>query len=321
MKKTARAHTNIALIKYWGKANQALKTPLMSSLSMTLDAFYTDTTFEHDASLTDDTFILNDQKQTLENSKRVFNYIHLLQEKFGFNDHFTIRSTNHVPTSAGLASSASAFAALATSFAASYDLDLSKKDLSRLARLGSGSATRSVYGGFVEWQKGFDDKSSYAIPIDENPNLDLSLLALEVDTKQKKISSTQGMKLAQTSPFYQPWLDRNTQEISELKQAIKEQDFTKIGELSELSANEMHACNLTAKEPFTYFEPETIKAIKLVEDLRKNGIECYYTIDAGPNVKILCTLRNRKEIISAVQKTLSNVKIVAGSFGPGVTLL
>lgn len=321
MKKTARAHTNIALIKYWGKANQALKTPLMSSLSMTLDAFYTDTTFEHDASLAEDTFILNDQKQTPESSKRVFNYIHLLQEKFGFNDHFTIRSTNHVPTSAGLASSASAFAALATSFAASYDLDLSKKELSRLARLGSGSATRSIYGGFVEWQKGFDDESSYAIPIDENPDLDLSLLALEVDTKQKKISSTQGMKLAQTSPFYQPWLDRNTQEISELKQAIKEQDFTKIGELSELSANEMHACNLTAKEPFTYFEPETIKAIKLVEELRKNGIECYYTIDAGPNVKILCTLRNRKEIISAVQKTLSNVKIVVASFGPGVTLL
>ena len=129
------------------------------------------------------------------------------------------------------------------------------------------------------------------------------------------------MKLAQTSPFYQPWLARNKQEIAELKQAIKEKDFPKIGKLSELSANEMHACNLTANEPFTYFEPETIKAIKLVEDLRKQGIECYYTIDAGPNVKILCTLRNRKEIISAVQKSLTNVKIVVASFGPGVTLL
>lgn len=321
MKKTARAHTNIALIKYWGKANFALKTPLMSSLSMTLDAFYTDTTFEHDSSLTEDTFILNEQKQSLEDSKRVFNYIHLLQEKFGVTDHFTIRSTNHVPTSAGLASSASAFAALATSFAASYGLDLSKKELSRLARLGSGSATRSIYGGFVEWKKGFDDESSYAVPIDENPDLDLSLLAVEINTKQKKISSTNGMQLAQTSPFYQPWLARNEQEIAEIKQAIQNNDFTKIGELSELSANEMHACNLTAKEPFTYFEPETIKIIKLVEELRKNGIECYYTIDAGPNVKILCTLRNRKDIISAVQKTLTNVKIVVASFGPGVTLL
>lgn len=136
MKKTARAHTNIALIKYWGKADQALKTPLMSSLSMTLDAFYTDTTFEHDSSLTEDTFILNNQKQSVENSKRVFNYIHLLQEKFGVTDHFTIRSTNHVPTSAGLASSASAFAALATSFAASYGLDLSKRSFQDLHGLG-----------------------------------------------------------------------------------------------------------------------------------------------------------------------------------------
>lgn len=117
--------------------------------------------------------------------------------------------------------------------------------------------------------KGNDDASSYAIPIDEHPDLDLSLLALEVDTKQKKISSTEGMKLAQTSPFYEPWIKRNKQEIAEIKQAISDKDFTKIGELSELSANEMHACNLTAKEPFTYFEPETIKAIKLVEDLRK----------------------------------------------------
>ena len=123
------------------------------------------------------------------------------------------------------------------------------------------------------------------------------------------------MQLAQTSPFYQPWLARNEEEIAEIKQAIQNNDFTRIGELSELSANEMHACNLTAKEP------ETIKIIKLVEDLRKNGIECYYTIDAGPNVKILCTLRNRKDIISAVQKTLTNVKIVVASFGPGVTLL
>lgn len=129
------------------------------------------------------------------------------------------------------------------------------------------------------------------------------------------------MQLAQTSPFYQPWLARNEEEIVEIKQAIQNNDFARIGELSELSANEMHACNLTAKEPFTYFEPETIKTIKLVEDLRKNGIECYYTIDAGPNVKILCTLRNRKDIISAVQKTLTNVKIVVASFGPGVTLL
>lgn len=321
MKKTARAHTNIALIKYWGKANKELKTPLMSSLSMTLDAFYTDTIFEHDNYLEKDSFTLNGIKQTTEQSKRVINYIYRLQKLYGFTDHFKIKSTNHVPTSAGLASSASAFAALATAFAASYELNLSKEKLSKLARLGSGSATRSIYGGFALWNKGHNHDDSYAIAIDENPDWDLHMLAVEVNTHEKKISSTEGMIKAQTSPFYQPWLDRNSAEIEAMRQAISEKDFTKLGQLSENSANEMHAINLSAQPGFTYFEADTLKLINLVQQLRQNGIECYYTIDAGPNVKILCTLRNKKKIISAVHNLLGNVKIVDASFGPGVKVL
>ena len=321
MKKTARAHTNIALIKYWGKSNKELKTPLMSSLSMTLDAFYTDTTFEHGNHLEKDSFILNGVEQTTEQSKRVVNYIHRLQKNYSFTDHFKIESTNHVPTSAGLASSASAFAALATAFAASYGLNLSKEELSKLARLGSGSATRSIYGGFALWNKGHNHDDSYAIAIDEKPDWDLHMLAVEVNTHEKKISSTQGMIRAQTSPFYQPWLNRNYTEIEAMKQAIDEKDFTKLGQLSENSANEMHAINLSAQPGFTYFESDTLKLINLVQQLRQDGVECYYTIDAGPNVKILCTLRNKKKIISAVHNLLGNVKIVDASFGPGVKVL
>lgn len=321
MKKTARAHTNIALIKYWGKANKEFKTPLMSSLSMTLDAFYTDTSFEHGEHLEKDSFILNGVKQNAEQSKRVIDYIHRLQKIYDFSDHFKIESINHVPTSAGLASSASAFAALAASFAASYKLNLSKKELSQLARLGSGSATRSIYGGFVLWNKGHNHDDSYAVAINENPDWDLHMLAVEVDTHEKKISSTQGMIRAQTSPFYQPWLSKNDAEIEAMKQAIGERDFTKLGQLSENSANEMHAINLSAQPGFTYFESDTLKLIKLVHQLRQDGIECYYTIDAGPNVKILCTLKNQKKIVSAVHNLLGNVKIVDASFGPGVKIL
>lgn len=321
MKKTARAHTNIALIKYWGKANKELKTPLMSSLSMTLDAFYTDTTFEYDDRLKQDSFILNGISQDTKQSKRVIDYIHRLQKIYGFSDHFKIESTNHVPTSAGLASSASAFAALATAFAASYELNLSKEELSKLARLGSGSATRSIYGGFVLWNKGHNHDDSYANAIDENPDWDLHMLAIEVNTHEKKISSSQGMIRAQTSPFYQPWLDRNNAEIKAMEQAIRKKDFTQLGQLSENSANEMHAINLSAQPSFTYFESDTLKLIDLVHQLRQDGIECYYTIDAGPNVKILCTLRNQKKVISAVHNLLGNVKIVDASFGPGVKIL
>lgn len=312
-----RAHTNIALIKYWGKADEILRIPMMSSISMTLDSYYTDTKFE----LTDDDsqFLLNGKK--IADSTRVFNYIHTLQDKFGVSGNFIITSDNHVPTSAGLASSSSAFAALAAAFAGEYKLNLNKRELSRLARLGSGSATRSIYGGFVEWEKGSNDESSYAQIIDEHPTMDLKLLAVELKQTPKKISSTKGMELATTSPLYRPWLRRNNKEIFEMKTAIRQHDFTKLGSLAELSANEMHAINLTAMPEFTYFEPETISLIKLVEQLRQEGIECYYTIDAGPNVKILTQLRNSKVIQTKVQDLLPNVNIIELGFGSGIEYL
>lgn len=319
MKKTARAHTNIALIKYWGKADPKLRLPLMSSLSMTLDAFYSETSLE----TTDGSnqFFLNGEKQNNQASERVFKYIETLQNRFGKKGNMIIRSTNHVPTAAGLASSSSAFAALAAAFCRFYNLDIDRQELSRLARLGSGSASRSIFGGFAIWNKGHDDKSSYAYALDENPKMELRLIAVELNNSQKKLSSTKGMQLAQTSPFYQPWLERNELELNQAIDAIKNNNFTKLGEIAELNASEMHAINLSAQPGFTYFEPATIKAIKLVQDLRQKGIECYYTIDAGPNVKILTTLKNVKEIQKNFESQFNNVNIIVASFGPGIEYL
>lgn len=319
MSKIVRAHTNIALIKYWGKANAELRLPLMSSLSMTLDAFYTDTSVEK--ANDENAFYLNGQKQDSKQSQRVFSYLTKLQNKFGYHDNLIVKSVNHVPTSAGLASSSSAFAALAAAFCQYYNIQVDKKELSRLARIGSGSACRSIFGGFSVWQKGDSDASSYAYALDEHPQMDLHLLAVELNTNQKKISSTSGMKEAQSSPFFNPWLERNETELNQMIAAIKNDDFTALGELAELNANEMHAINLTAQPEFTYFEPNTIRAIKLVEDLRKEGIECYYTIDAGPNIKILCRLRNSKEIIERFKSVFNNVNVVIANFGPGITYL
>lgn len=321
MKIIARAHTNIALIKYWGKADSSLKIPLMSSISMTLDAFYTETEFTHNVDLANDMLIMNGKAVNDQASCRIINYVKKLQDIYGFNDHFCIKTENHVPTAAGLASSASGFAALATSFAASYNLNLNRQELSRIARLGSGSATRSIFGGFVEWQKGYDDQTSFAFPINEHPQMDLTMLAIELDVSPKEISSTCGMKIAQTSPFYQTWLNRNKQEISEMESAIKNNNFTRLGELSELSANEMHSLNLTAMPSFSYFQPTTITIMNLVRNLRKNGIECYYTIDAGPNVKILCQDKNVEDICKAIHNTLDSVKIIKSKFGPGVQII
>ena len=211
--------------------------------------------------------------------------------------------------------------ALAAAFCQCYDINIDLEDLSRLARIGSGSASRSVYGGFAVWQKGNSDETSYAYALDETPTMDLHLLAVELNTKQKKISSTYGMKDAQSSPFFRPWLERNDSELNEMIKAIKSNDFTALGQLAELNANEMHAINLTAQPEFTYFEPQTIQAIKLVEQLRTEGIECYYTIDAGPNIKVLCQLRNSKDIIQRFSSEFNNVNIVNASFGPGITYL
>ncbi len=286
MKNTARAHTNIALIKYWGKSDPILRLPLMSSLSMTLDAFYTDTLIEKTDAKNE--FYLNGKRQNGQAQKRVFSYLDTLKEKFGYTDNLIVKSTNHVPT---------------------------------LARLGSGSASRSIFGGFAIWQKGNSNQSSYAYALDEKPKMDLQLLAVELNTEQKKISSTKGMKDAQSSPFFSTWTNRNQLELDEMIKAIKQNDFTALGSLAELNANEMHAINLTAQPEFTYFMPETIRAIKLVEDLRTKGIECYYTIDAGPNIKVLCQLKNRKEIIEHFESVFNNVNIVSASFGPGVIYL
>lgn len=319
MNRTARAHTNIALIKYWGKADDKLRLPLMSSLSMTLDAFYTDTSVEKTDG--ENQFFLNNQQQTAAASQRVFAYLKKLQARFHVTGNLIVKSVNHVPTSAGLASSSSAFAALAAAFCQCYDINIDLEDLSRLARIGSGSASRSVYGGFAVWQKGNSDETSYAYALDETPTMDLHLLAVELNTKQKKISSTYGMKDAQSSPFFRPWLERNNSELNEMIKAIKSNDFTALGQLAELNANEMHAINLTAQPEFTYFEPQTIQAIKLVEQLRTEGIECYYTIDAGPNIKVLCQLRNSKDIIQRFSSEFNNVNIVNASFGPGITYL
>ncbi|MCI1290551.1 MAG: diphosphomevalonate decarboxylase [Lactobacillus sp.] len=315
MSATAIAHTNIALIKYWGKADPDLRLPLMNSLSMTLDKFYTETTLSWQTS---DQFFLNGKLQAAADSQRVFSYLHLLERRLNLpNRHYLVRSVNHVPTSAGLASSSSAFAALAAAFDQLQQLHLSRQDLSRLARLGSGSATRSIFGGFAEWQAG-DDANSYAVPIDERPKLDLHLLVVELDQQPKKISSTIGMQRAQTSPFYQTWLERNPDEIAQMKLAIQQADFDKIGQLAELNANEMHALNLTAQPPFTYFEPATMQIIKWVQAWRAAGIPCYYTIDAGPNVKILTSLKNCKVLSSRLAQLMPSAKIVVTNFGPGV---
>ncbi len=316
--RTARAYTNIALIKYWGKKNQQLKLPYTNSLSLTLDRFYTDTKATI-INADKDIVYLNDKLLDNTQNKRILNYLETIRNFYSFSDHFQIDSVNHVPTSAGFASSASGFAALAAAINETKKLNLSRREMSILARNGSGSASRSIYGGFVEWQAGHDNASSFAVPIDETPDIDLSLLSVVINQHSKKISSTVGMENSvKSSPFYPNWVTLVSSEIKEIKQAIAQKDLQKIGEISEHNAMSMHALTLSADPSFTYFAPETIRIIQLIQELRRKGLFAYATIDAGPNVKIICTKESLPKVQTYIEQQLSDVTTVVANIGPGI---
>ncbi|KOY79218.1 diphosphomevalonate decarboxylase [Apilactobacillus kunkeei] len=316
---TARAHTNIALVKYWGKENEQLIIPANSSLSLTLDEFYTDTSVQFDESLSSDEVTLNGK---VVDDEKITKFMDIIRQKANTNTFSRIESTNHVPTSAGLASSASAYAALAAAGSKAYGLNLSQKDLSRLARRGSGSATRSIFGGFAAWNKGTDDESSYGYTIENPVKMDVNMIAIILDNQPKKISSRKGMKISiKTSPYYQSWIQQTTTDFQTIKAAIKENDFTTLGKTAELNAMRMHSLTLSSDPSYLYINADSLEVINMVKELRENGIECYYTMDAGPNVKIICQSDKISAIIDKLSDKFSNDQIKVSGPGEGIKYL
>lgn len=318
---TAKAHTNIALVKYWGKKDQELIIPQTDSLSLTLNEFYTTTTVNFDNHLTSDLVAIDQQTLSKKEAKKVVHVLDIVRQLSGIKAFARVESINHVPTAAGLASSASAFAALAGAASTAAGLNLSNRDLSRLARRGSGSATRSIYGGLVEWQKGIDDASSFAQPILENVDFPIEMLAVLVDTKKKKVSSRSGMQSSvETSPYYDAWRQVVANDMIAIKQAIKAKDIDQIGHIAEENALRMHALTLSADPGFTYFNGETLTIIKAVEDLRNQGVNCYYTMDAGPNVKVIYDRGNRSKIVEELSNIVGPERLVVSQPGPGIKI-
>ncbi|MBV0914457.1 diphosphomevalonate decarboxylase [Apilactobacillus sp. HBW1] len=316
---TARAHTNIALVKYWGKENEELIIPANSSLSLTLDEFYTDTSVQFDESLSSDEVTLNDK---VVDDKKITKFMDIIRQKANIHTFARIESTNHVPTSAGLASSASAYAALAAAGSKAYGINLSKKDLSRLARRGSGSATRSIFGGFAAWNKGTDDESSYGYSIEDPVKMDVNMIAIILDNQPKKISSRKGMKISiETSPYYQSWIQQTTGDFQTIEAAIKENDFTTLGKTAELNAMRMHSLTLSSDPSYLYINADSLEVINMVKELRGNGIECYYTMDAGPNVKIICQSDKISAITDKLSDKFSNDQIKVSGPGEGIKYL
>ncbi|MGU3409496.1 diphosphomevalonate decarboxylase [Microbacterium sp. M1A1_1b] len=303
MTATAVAHPNIALVKYWGKADADLALPATGSVSMGLDVFPTTTSVTlADGSLTDgqearDTFTLNGRVVDDGALTRVTAFLDLVRQLAGSDARAHVESTNTVPTGAGLASSASGFAALATAASAAYGLDLSQRDLSRLARRGSGSATRSIPGGVSVWHAG-DDQGSYAETIPAPP---MAMVVVTIDDGPKAIGSREAMRRTiATSPFYPAWVSSTTETVGDMLTACAAGDFTRIGELTESNALRMHATIEGAFPPIRYLTARSVAVFDAVAALRAGGTEAYATADAGPNVVVLVQPDDRARVAAAL---------------------
>lgn len=284
----ARAHSNIALIKYWGKRHEGLKLPTNGSLSLTLDALYTDTRVNYRADLTQDQLTLNGVPAPEAMRLRVSRFLDLLRQSQGLKQHAEVISANSFPTGAGLASSASAFAALTLAATAAAGLQLSPRQLSQLARQGSGSACRSIFGGFAEWLPGHadEDASSYAEGLEAE--LPVWMTVLVLNQGHKATGSGDGMaRTVATSPLYSVWPATAAADLQALKAALTAGDLAAVGELMEHNALAMHATALAARPPVIYWQPETLALMQHVQQLRTAGHACWFTIDAGPNIKVL----------------------------------
>lgn len=317
---TARAHANIALVKYWGKRDVELNLPAVGSISLTLKDLYTTTTVEFSPGLAADELILNGRPAEEKQRERVSRFLDRVRKMAHLETFARVVSENNFPTGAGLASSASAFASLALAATRAAGLELPPLRLSALARLGSGSAARSIFGGFVEMKVGLRDDGSDAIaePLLPPEAWDVRLLIAITSESEKEIGSTEGMQhTAATSPFYSQWVYTSSRDLDEMRMAIFSHNFHKMGEIAEYNCLKMHAVALSARPGLIYWNDTTVRVMHAVRRLRQQGIAAYFTIDAGPQVKVLClphqvdTLREHLEQIPGVHRVL------ATSPGPG----
>lgn len=303
----AFAPSNIALCKYWGKRNAELNLPINGSLSISLGQLGSHTEISESVNGVDQVF-LNDELQAPDSSfaRKVINFIDLFRR--GMSQPVSVRTVNTIPTAAGLASSASGFAALMLALDSFYQLALPSKVLSAFARMGSGSASRSIYQGFVEWHKGDSDDGmdSYAEPLAIDwPGFRIGLL--KVATGAKKVDSRAGMqRTVETAPLYQSWPQQAEQDLASIKRALADQDIALLGQTAEQNALSMHATMIASWPPLLYWQPESVAAMHRVWELRSQGVPIYLTMDAGPNLKILFLNEHEKAVRDAFPELLGH---------------
>ncbi|HLA88315.1 MAG TPA: diphosphomevalonate decarboxylase [Anaerolineales bacterium] len=292
---TALAHPNIAFIKYWGNRDNALRLPSNGSISMNLDGLFTRTTVSFQPSLPFDELIINGHTVMGKGLERISYILDLVRVMAGIEIKAEVMSENNFPAGAGIASSAAAFAALALASSHAAGLTLSEAQLSRLARRGSGSASRSIPSGFAEWKMGTGDDDSVAISIAPPEHWNLVDCIAIVSASHKKTGSTEGHAIAGTSPLQNARVTDTPRRLELCRNAILKKDFDAFANIIEHDSDIMHAVMMTSNPPLMYWQAGTVGIFHAVREWRASGSPVAYTVDAGANVHVIGLGEHAKE--------------------------
>lgn len=320
MKATAIAPTNIAFTKYWGKKDEVLRLPENGSVSMCLSNLLTTTTVEFSDKYDKDNITINGGGIEMGEAERIIKHLDRVRKLANIQDKAKVVSTNNFPSGTGLSSSASGFAALSLAAAEAAGLKLSEKELSILARQGSGSACRSIPSGFVEWLDGNTSDSSYARQIFPASWWKIADVVAIVSKGRKDVSSSAGMKIARSSPFMKVRQSHMKEKNKLVKNLIKLRKFKELGELTEQEAMELHSIMLTQYPPLIYWTPGTLKIMKLCSHWRTEGIPVYFTINTGQDIHLICEQKSVKKVKNKLKQIPGVKNIIVNTPGKGTRL-
>ncbi|UYN89005.1 MAG: diphosphomevalonate decarboxylase [Anaerolineales bacterium] len=318
---SALAHPNIAFIKYWGNRDHELRLPSNSSISMNLAGLETRTTVRFDSQLAADGLDFNGAPAAPAQVARVSAMLDLVRAMAGISAFAQVISSNNFPSGSGIASSSSAFAALALAASAAAGLALDESALSRLARRGSGSASRSVPAGFVEWRTADSDEESYAVSVAGPEHWDLVDSIAVISEEHKAVGSTAGHPLADTSPLQAARLHGAEQRLAQARQAILQRDLPALAAVMELDNHLMHAVMMTSSPPLLYWQPASLAVMHAVIAWRAEGLQAGYTLDAGPNVHVLSAATDAAEVAARLGRIAGVQRVLQAGAGGAATLL
>lgn len=320
----AHANANVALVKYWGKRSEALNLPYTGSISITLDGLSTTARAKTRDDLRADRIAVNGRQMAGPVADRMVAYFDLLREIAGRRSRLEVDLETNFPVAAGLASSASTFASLALVGCAVLGMEASREQLSILARRGSGSASRSIHGGFVEWLAGElgDGSDSYAVQVAAAEHWQVGLAIAITDEGPKAVGSGAGMAHSvKQSPFFPAWLEGHEDDLETIRAGILERNLAVVGETMEHNCLKMHAVALAARPSLLYWKPATVAVMHRVRALRDDGLEAYFTIDAGPQVKVLCRIDDRAAVADALREVPGVHRVLLSQPGGSAELL